>query len=227
MGDLRVVGVNGIRVAYQVAGDAGAPPLVLLPGRGLDHSDWARVVDRLSASWRVYAPDLRGHGRSDWPGVYTLELMRDDVVALLDHLEVDRATFVAHSLGGMVAVLIAEAYPDRVEQMVLEDVPAPHPAGLSLPAKPEGTLSFDWAMVEQTAYQRDHPDPEWLEGLAKITAPTLVIAGGAPSHLPQDQVADLASRIPAARLVTIEAGHDVHAKRPEEFLAAVTEFLER
>lgn len=227
MSDLQVVSVNGVRLAFLVAGEVGAPPVVLLPGRGLDHTDWARVIAHLAGSWRVYAPDLRGHGHSEWPGVYSLELMRDDVVALLDHLEVARATFVAHSLGGMVSCLIAEEYPDRVERLVLEDVPAPHPAGLPLPAKPEGALAFDWAMVEQTAYQRNHPDPAWLERLAKISAPTLVIAGGAPSHLPQDQVADLAARIPDARLVTIEAGHDVHAKRPEEFLAALTEFLER
>jgi 3-oxoadipate enol-lactonase len=80
-------------------------------------------------------------------------------------------------------------------------------------------------VVEQTTWQRNHPDPAWLERLADITAPTLVVAGGATSHLPQDQVAELASRIPAAQLITVDAGHEIHATRPEEFVAAVTAFL--
>ncbi|MET8155977.1 alpha/beta hydrolase [Sphaerisporangium sp. NPDC005289] len=227
MTDLRSAVVNRVRLVYEVAGDAGAPPVLLLHGRGSDHTTWAGVIEHLAGSWRVYAPDARGHGASDWPRVYSLELMRDDVVALLDHLELPRVTIVGHSMGGMVAFLVAQDHPGRVERMVLEDVPAPHPARLSLPGRPDGELPFDWAMVEQTAHQRNHPDPAWLDGLAKVTAPTLVIAGGAPSHLPQDQVADLARRIPGARLMTIEAGHEVHATRPAEFNDALTAFLGR
>ncbi|MEZ0075686.1 pimeloyl-ACP methyl ester carboxylesterase [Planotetraspora sp. GP83] len=153
--------------------------------------------------------------------------MRDDTVALLGHVGVARTAIVAHSLGGFVGFLIADEHPGLIERMVLEDVPAPHPAGVSLPDRPEGPLSFDWAMVEETTYQRNHPDPAWLDRLADITAPTLVIAGGATSHLPQDQVADLASRIPGCRIVTIEGGHDIHTTRPDEFLDAVTTFLRR
>ncbi|MCT9930867.1 alpha/beta hydrolase [Planotetraspora sp. A-T 1434] len=227
MSDLHFAEVNGVRLAYQVSGDADAPPLLLLHGRGADHSGWKGVIDRLAGSWRVYAPDLRGHGRSDWPGAYDLELMRDDMVALLGHAGVARTAIVAHSLGGFVGFLIAEEHPGLVDRLVLEDVPAPHPAGVSLPDRPESPLSFDWAMVEQTTHQRNHPDPAWLDRLADITAPTLVIAGGATSHLPQDQVADLASRIPGCRIVTIEGGHDIHTTRPDEFLDAVTTFLRR
>ncbi|MFC4531652.1 alpha/beta fold hydrolase [Sphaerisporangium dianthi] len=227
MSDLESAVVNGVRLAYQVAGRPEAPPLMLLHGRGADHTSWAGVIPRLATSFRVYAPDARGSGASEWPGVYSLESMRDDVIALLDHLELPAVTVVAHSMGGMVASLVAQAHPGRVERMVLEDVPAPHPAGLPVPERPDGEPAFDWAMVEQTAHQRNHPDPAWLDGLAKVTAPTLVIAGGAPSHLPQDQVADMARRIPGARLVTIEAGHEIHLTRPEEFLAALADFLGR
>jgi pimeloyl-ACP methyl ester carboxylesterase len=55
--------------------------------------------------------------------------------------------------------------------------------------------------------------------------PTLVIAGGPTSGVPQDRVAALAERIPDARLVTVDAGHLVHENRPEEFLALVEPFL--
>ncbi|RCG31042.1 alpha/beta fold hydrolase [Sphaerisporangium album] len=227
MDDLQAARVNGIRLAYRVAGDPGAPPVVLLPGRGADHTTWDEVIEPLAASWRVYAPDLRGHGQSEWPGDYSLESMRDDVVGLLDHLGVERAIVIGHSLGGVVAYLIAEEYPDRVARMVLEDVPLPVPAGQSVPERPADPFPFDWAMVEQTTDQRNDPGPAWLKRLGEITAPTLVLAGGAASHLPQHEVADLAARIPGAELVTIEAGHEIHKHRLEEFLSAVTAFLTR
>ncbi|MER5750562.1 alpha/beta hydrolase [Streptomyces sp. NPDC002088] len=61
---------------------------------------------------------------------------------------------------------------------------------------------------------------------AYVTAPTMVVAGGPESRLPQDEIAAMAARFPAGRLVTIPAGHLVHTTRPGEFCAAVEEFLE-
>jgi len=60
---------------------------------------------------------------------------------------------------------------------------------------------------------------------AEIRLPTLIIAGGPDSHVPQDLLAELADRIPGGRIVTIPAGHHIHAERPEEFVAAVHAFL--
>jgi pimeloyl-ACP methyl ester carboxylesterase len=57
-------------------------------------------------------------------------------------------------------------------------------------------------------------------------APTLVIGGGPTSHVPQDELARLAERLPAGRFVTIPAGHLIHTERPARFLAAVTPFLQ-
>ena len=71
----------------------------------------------------------------------------------------------------------------------------------------------------------DWPGPMWWDHMGRITMPTLVIAGGPTSGVPQDRVAVLAERIPDARLVTVDAGHLVHESRPEEFLALVEAFL--
>jgi 3-oxoadipate enol-lactonase len=223
---VHVAEVNGIRLAYASEGDASSPPVVLLHGRGYDHTDWAAVSDHLSRSRRVHAADLRGHGRSDWPGVYSLESMRDDVIGLLGHLGSRPTAVIAHSLGGIVACLVAQKRPDLVDRLVLEDVPVPLPAGVRVPDRPAGALPYDWEMVEQTTRQRRDPDPAWADDLDRITSPTLVLAGGPESHLPQDQVTEVAVRIPGARLVTVGGGHDIHANRPQEFLSAVTSFLD-
>lgn len=88
----------------------------------------------------------------------------------------------------------------------------------------EGELAYDWPLVPAVDAELNTPDPAWTEGFGRITAPTLVIAGGPDSHVAQEKFAWLAERVPGARLVTIDAGHLVHRTRPAEFLAALREF---
>ncbi|MER5650003.1 alpha/beta fold hydrolase [Streptosporangium sp. NPDC002524] len=225
MADHRRVDVGGIELAYRVSGAADASPLVLLHALGKDAADWDGVLGAFERHWRVYVPDLRGHGESAWPGEYSLELMRDDVLGFLDALGLDRVTLVGHSLGGFVAYLLAEGHPERVDRLVLEDVSAPLPRERTVPVRPDGPLSFDWEMVLAVRKQIDDPDPVWLDRLGEITSPTLIVAGGSLSHVPQDRIAEMARRIPDARVVTVEAGHLVHDVRPREFTDAVLAFL--
>ncbi|MGP3943617.1 alpha/beta fold hydrolase [Streptomyces sp. 6N106] len=226
MADHCSVELGGIRLAYQVSGPPDAPPLVLLHALGEDATDWDVVAPVLARSRRVYALDLRGHGRSDWPRDYSLELMRADVLAVLDALALGQVELVGHSMGGIVAYLIASDHPRRVARLVLEDVGVPRPRRPTTPAKPEGELTFDWEMVPAIRKQIDTPDPVWWERLARITADTLVVAGGPGSHVPQDGVAELAHRIPGGRMVTIPVGHLIHSADPEAFTEAVSTFLE-
>ena len=227
MADLRELTAGGVRLAYRVSGPAGAPALVFLHALGETGADWSAVTAHLSRGFRCYALDLRGHGESEWPGRYSVELMRDDLWASLSALGLDRVGLIGHSLGGMVATLAAMDRPERVDRLVLEDPPPLRPAvpPREVPPRPPEPLGFDWAVVPALTPQRNLPDPAWWDGLIRITAPTLVVAGGPDSHLPQDQIAEMAARIPESRLVTIPAGHLVHATRPAEFRAVVEDFL--
>ncbi len=221
------VEVNGIGLAYVVAGDTGLPPAVLLHALGEDSNAWSTVVEALIPRCRVYAVDLRGHGGSSQPGDYSLELMRSDVLGFLRTLNLEEVTLIGHSLGGAVAYLVAEAEPGLVRQLVLEEPPPPLPATPPrvMPSKPSEPLPFDWRVLGAIAHQRNHPDPARWENLSLITARTPVVAGGTDSHLPQDQIAALAGRIPDATLVTIHGGHNVHSSHPGAFLAALLPFL--
>ncbi|MFF0381664.1 alpha/beta fold hydrolase [Streptomyces sp. NPDC004286] len=222
----RFVGVGGVRLAYRVWGPPEGPPVVLLPALGEVSGDWATVAAELARERRVYAVDLRGHGRSDWPGAYSLELMRADVLGFLDALGLDRIDLVGHSMGGIVAYLVAAARPGQVDRLVLEDVGAPYPRPATTPQRPDGELPFDWAMVLAVRRQIDTPPADWVAALGGITARTLVLVGGPPSHIPRESVAELARLIPDARPVTIPVGHLIHREAPEAFLEAVAGFLD-
>ncbi|MFI9024546.1 alpha/beta fold hydrolase [Streptomyces sp. NPDC053560] len=230
MADVQKVKVDGVELAYRVWGEEDAPPAVLLHCLGEDGEDWRGVVGQLATTHRVYALDQRGHGKSDWPGEYGFERWRDDAIGFLRELGLDEVTLIGHSLGAVTALLLAAERPELVNRLVVEEAAPPLPADppQEVPEAPPGTAAFDWAAKAAVVGERNAPDPRWWDGLARITAPTLVIGGGADSHIPQEQLARMAELIPHAELVTIDgAGHLVHEERPREFLDAVKGFLVR
>jgi pimeloyl-ACP methyl ester carboxylesterase len=224
--ELRTVDTNGITLAYRVAGDPADPPMVLLHGLGDDERDWGAVLPALAAHHRVYALDLRGHGRSSHPGRYSFEAMRDDVRGFLETVVVERCVVVGHSMGGTVAILLAETAPQLFTHLILEDVTAPRPGDLERPPlpPPDVPTPFDFAAVNAIRAQLTDPDPAWWEETATVAVPTLII-GGAASTIPQHLLAETVEHMPDAGLVTLDAGHHVHRDRPAEFIAAVEAFL--
>jgi pimeloyl-ACP methyl ester carboxylesterase len=121
--DLSSISVHGRRAAFRRA-DAGAggqrPTIVLVHGIAGDSSEWATVVDRLAKGYDVIAPDLAGHGESTrLQGDHSIGAFATWLRDLLEALEVERATFVGHSLGGGVVMQFAYQFPEYVERMVL------------------------------------------------------------------------------------------------------------
>jgi 3-oxoadipate enol-lactonase len=107
--------VNDTRLHYEETG--AGPALVLVHGHGLDRRMWDDQVPAFAPRRRVIRYDLRGYGRSALPAAPFTH--HDDLLALLDHLRVDRACVVGLSLGGSVAVNFALVHPARVRALVL------------------------------------------------------------------------------------------------------------
>jgi pimeloyl-ACP methyl ester carboxylesterase len=112
-----------LRMAYMdvAAAQPNGRIAVLLHGRNFPSSYWAPVIKTLNdAGYRVVVPDQIGFGKSSKPDrELHFDTLARNTIALLDYLQIPKADIVAHSLGGMLAVRIARAYPDRVNRLVL------------------------------------------------------------------------------------------------------------
>jgi pimeloyl-ACP methyl ester carboxylesterase len=109
----------GCRIYYELTGDVGAPPLVLVRGLGRSSRYWGPVLPEL-AGFRLLLVDNRGVGRSDVTRPpYSTRQLADDVVAAMDAAGFARAHLFGMSLGGMIAQQLVLAYPERVDRLVL------------------------------------------------------------------------------------------------------------
>jgi pimeloyl-ACP methyl ester carboxylesterase len=105
-------------VSYRIGGEG--PALVLVHGITGTSQTWEDVMPSLAEDHLVVAPDLLGHGESAKPrGDYSLGAYASGIRDLLIALDVERATFVGHSLGGGVAMQLAYQFPDRLDRLVL------------------------------------------------------------------------------------------------------------
>lgn len=109
---------NGINLNYHEQGQG--EPHLFLHGLGSQGEDWGFQVPFFASSYRVITVDLRGHGASDKPaGPYSVAMMAEDVVGLLDALNVESAHIVGLSMGGMIAFQLVVDRPERVRSLVI------------------------------------------------------------------------------------------------------------
>jgi 3-oxoadipate enol-lactonase len=124
---------------------------------------------------RVIRLDLRGHGDSSGAGVRTIEELARDVVALLDHLKVERCVLIGHSMGGMIAQTISLAHPDRVERLVLVNsigrMAYSRPRGLLMAASTLVPFKLFVATNIQRAFAPGYPREE-IRAYIKASADT-------------------------------------------------------
>ncbi|MCL8010203.1 alpha/beta fold hydrolase [Streptomyces sp. AS02] len=113
--------VDGAALTYDDEGprDGEGVPLVFVHGWTANRHRWDHQVVHFAERRRVVRLDLRGHGESGGAGVRTIGALAKDVLALLDHLKIERFVIIGHSMGGMIAQTIALSHPERVERLVL------------------------------------------------------------------------------------------------------------
>ena len=142
-----------LRLHYVDWGNPTRPPLLMIHG-GRDHCrnwDWAAAA--LRDDWHVVAPDLRGHGDSQWSpdGSYTMAGFLYDLAQFIHQQQLAPVTIVAHSLGGHIALRYAGLYPDTVKKLIAIEGLGPSPASMAERAKKDIAERMDAWIHEQRA----------------------------------------------------------------------------
>jgi pimeloyl-ACP methyl ester carboxylesterase len=169
-------GPQGLRLAADVAGEPGSPPVVFFHGGGQTRHAWGTTLDVLaSEGWRAYSVDLRGHGDSDWApdGDYTLDAFSADVQAVATSLD-ELPVLVGASLGGIASLAAVGESPEPIARaLVLVDV-APRidregadRIGAFMMTNIDGFESLEAVADAVAAYNPHRPRPTDLSGLKK------------------------------------------------------------
>jgi len=237
------VDVDGAKIYYATYG-SGAPVILLHGGMGnSDH--WSYQVPALAEKLQVIVIDSRGHGRSTrTKAAPSYDVMAGDVLAVMDHLELDKAAIVGWSDGGEIALKLAVHHPDRVTRMFIYG--ANYDAKGSKPRAGKSYATFDAYSAKCRAdYRRLSKTPkgydalvQWLlpiwrnpmgftqDQLRSITAPTLVADGDHDEIIEMAQVEEMAKLIPNARLeVFKDTSHFALWQDPVTFNKVVVDFL--
>jgi len=277
--------VQGSRRGICVWGDPDAPPVMLVHGL-LDHArNWDWIASQLCDSYYVIAPDLRGHGDSDWTGLgsYALANHVMDLADVVTALDLSDIRLIGHSLGGQLSLRLAACYPERIAALcVIEGIELPIVREQRKRSEPYPARLRRWiagqqqnrerlpriysSLAEAEARMKEHnPDidaetiahlvrhgttnraqggfswkyddacrqraPEDAHGndldeiLSGVQCPTM-LAYGEASWIPVPPPERLA-RISDHHLVTFpDASHWLHHQKRQDFLAALTTFLQ-
>ena len=244
----RTIKVSGADLYVEERGTG--EPLLLLHGMTGTSGDWRHVfdLDKLAQSFRVIAPDARGHGRSTNPsGEFTFGGCARDVLAVLDALGIERAKALGVSLGAKTLLHIATLTPARITAMILVSAtprfPEPTRALFREAAQSEHSPE-EWARMrlqhvhsdEQIAslwrlpwrFAEDANDMNFTpEQLAIITARTLIVTGDRDPFYPVELSVELYRAIPRCSLwVVPEAMHSpIFLAQREAFAAEAMRFL--
>jgi len=159
---------QGLKLHFTDWGNASAPPLLLVHG-GLDHSrSWDHLAQALAADFHVVAPDLRGHGDSGWAigSSYSLADHVYDLTSLVKSEGLEKVAIAGHSMGGMVSLTYAGAFPDRVSKLVVLDGVTNFPARRP---KPADVRISDWAAdLDKLAHRKIHRYQTLSDGAERI-----------------------------------------------------------
>ena len=159
---------SAVKLNYVEHGSPSAAPLVMLHGGAWRWQEYLSLIPSLGRAWHTYAIDLRGNGRSGWvTGRYRLTDFADDATEFVERLNAP-AVLAGHSIGGVVALMVAARRPDRVRALMIEDVPLTRESyqavvdssramfGLWLQLKRAARSEQDLAFALAEAY-RDYP----------------------------------------------------------------------
>jgi pimeloyl-ACP methyl ester carboxylesterase len=202
--------VNGIKLYHEIYSEGD--PLVLIHGGLTTISEMQGWVQPLAKARQVIAVEMQGHGRTaDTDRPMSFLTMGEDIAALLDHLEIQKADVVGHSFGGAVAIRVAIQHPDKLRRLVV--ISSPHPRSSWYPEVQQGMSQVGASLAENMMQtptgklSRQWPEPQrfprflnkmgklmsedydWSADISKLPMPVLLMFADNDS-VPQKHIAE-------------------------------------
>jgi pimeloyl-ACP methyl ester carboxylesterase len=239
------VDLGGVHTYFEAVGDG--PPVVLLHGGMCPIETWGGLIPQLAPTFRVYAPERRGHGRTaDVEGPLTYEIMAADTIAFLEHLAVGPVDLLGWSDGAVVALLVALWRPDLVQRLVYvgnfinqDGMPShvkemlPNLSTEMLPpmlrqlhaaVSPDGPEHFEVIFGKLKQLWTKEPDLD-LGQLASLRAPTLFVAADS-DMVTVEHLAAARTATPDAQLAVVPgADHGFPIEHPDLLAQLALRFL--
>ena len=248
--------INGIDLYYESHGEDSAPAIIFAHGRGGNHLSWWQQVAAFSGDYRCITFDHRGWGASIAEhGSPLRENFIDDLTALLDHLQIEKAFLVAQSMGGFSCLGFALAHPERTLGLVLGDTtggvategtlaalkntnPPPEGPARSLSAsfiKENPALTFLYLQIQGLNPPRGEDgvisgfrreDGPQVEAFSGWNIPTLLIVGKDDAIFPPEVIAEVQRVIPGSRMEVVPgAAHSAHFEQATMFNKLLSELF--
>ena len=228
------VQVNDIQMYYELRGEG--QPLVLILGMTLDVSEVEPIIRWFAERYRVLVFDNRGAGRTDKPDIpYTIAMMANDTLGLMDAVGIERANVLGISLGGRIAIALTLAHPERVEKLALVSTSARVP--------PRGWRFRVLGLLSSVPmFQGKYPQPRYAfvrqrdastafnctARLPEIQAPTVIMHGRSDKTTPFVLAEEMQRGIRSSKLLPFPGGHLFFLLRERQrFLDATADFLGR
>src|SRR5215813_12605377 len=222
--------VNEMEIDYDLSGPLGAPMVMLSHSLATTRDMWKPQLPALTKEYRVLNYDMRGHGSTSAPaGPYTFAMLTADVAGLLDHLRIERVSFVGLSIGGMIGQHLAIHHRDRLRCAVLCSTTSAIP-----PAAHPDAMEWIGGMIRNTPVAGFVGCGRAIQGLditaelSKIRTPVLVLPGEKDPGAPPAMSEVIHRAIPGSEYAVLpDAAHLANIEQESAFSRVVTEFLAR
>lgn len=234
---------NGIKIWYATFGHGA--PVILLHGGLANANYWGLLVRALAPHYRVVVMDSRGHGRSSRDAQpYGYDLMASDVIALMDHLRINKAAMVGWSDGAIIGLDIALHHPERLSKLFAFAANS-DPSGVKDVNRSPVFSAFiarareEYAQLSPTPTQYDsflaqitkmwQTQPHWAAAqLQTIKVPTWIVDADHDEAIKRENTLLMADNIPGSGLlIQPQVSHFSFLQDPAQFNSDVLHFLDR
>jgi pimeloyl-ACP methyl ester carboxylesterase len=235
-----LVKINDINMYYQIIGEG--KPLIIIWGMGGEQPSFVEALKTKIDGYKLIIFDNRGTGRTDKPDIpYSIEMMAEDTVSLMDQLNIEKAHILGISLGSRIALTLASQNPQRIESLILnvaasrsyqrndKDTAIAYERLKEAVKNPEILKAMGKYPPSQKSFLRLFDALETFDGtemLKNINAPTIIINGTNDSSTPIESANELKNGIKNSKLVLVDENHFFIRTKPDLLIKPMLKFIE-